>query len=48
MEKIIKDNGCEGDDLQKLISGNNMAIGGLFKWCTSTLTCYKIYMDVEP
>jgi len=31
-----------------LIFGKSQAAGGLFKWCTSTLTCYDIYKDVEP
>lgn len=48
MQRIIKDLGASGPDLQNMINTKSLAAGGLFKWCDSTLQCYDIYKDVEP
>lgn len=49
MDKLNKDYGnLPADEMQKLVNSKNLATGGLFKWCTSTLQCYDIYKNVEP
>lgn len=48
MQKLIKDLGATGAELQNIVNGKSAAAGGLYKWCDSTLRCYDIYKDVEP
>jgi len=48
MEKLIKDLGCALEEVPKVVANKSFAAGGLFKWCTSTITCYDINKEVEP
>lgn len=49
MERLMKDYGnLPADEMQRLVNSKNLATGGLFKWCVSTLMCYDIYKNVEP
>lgn len=45
----MKDYGnLPADEMQRLVNSKNLATGGLFKWCVSTLMCYDIFKNVEP
>lgn len=46
--QIKKEYGCEGDELQQLMNKKSAAAGGLFKWATSTDSCFDIFQNVEP
>jgi len=48
MAQIVKEQGCEGQELQTIMTIKSVAAGGLFGWCVATDKCYDIYKDVEP
>jgi hypothetical protein len=44
----MKETGLSGDELQQHMNTKSKAAGGLFKWATSTDTCFDIFKSVEP
>jgi dynein heavy chain len=45
---LKKEYGCEGAELQETMNKKSAAAGGLFKWATSTDSCFDIFQMVEP
>ena len=37
LELLIKEMGCSGEELAKIITVKNLATGGLFRWCDATI-----------
>lgn len=49
LKQLRKDQGTEDpDELQKYMDSKSKAAGGLFKWATSTDSCFDIFQNVEP
>jgi len=48
LKNLRKEHGCEGEELQAFMAKKSAAAGGLFKWATSTDSCYDIFANVEP
>lgn len=48
MKGVKKEAGKDGDELQAYMDNKSKAAGGLFKWATSTDSCFDIYQNVEP
>lgn len=45
---VKKETGMDGEDLIAHMMKKSAAAGGLFKWATSTDTCFYIFQNVEP
>jgi dynein heavy chain len=49
LKQLRKDQGTDDpDELQKYMDSKSKAAGGLFKWATSTDSCFDIFQNVEP
>ena len=48
LKNLRKEQGSDPVKLQEYMDSKSKAAGGLFKWATSTDSCYDIFKNVEP
>jgi len=48
VDKLMKKEKMDVEELKGFVSGKSGAVGGLFKWAAATLNAYVIFRDVEP
>ena len=48
LKNLKKEQEKDGDELQAYMDSKSKAAGGLFKWATSTDSCFDIFQNVEP